>query len=128
LSCSFSLEHLFYITDASSRCNRAPTQEAFALEGVAMMKRSSLLMTVALALAGEAGLADAADVAAGKAKVDAICAECHEAADWQGSGEAELAKLIDGVAKGTSKHPKKKLELTDADVANIAAYWASAAK
>jgi cytochrome c553 len=93
-----------------------------------MMKRSSLLMTVALALAGQAGLADAADVAAGKAKVEAVCAECHEAADWQDSGEAELAKLIDGVAKGTSKHPKKKLDLTDTDVANIAAYWASAAK
>jgi len=93
-----------------------------------MMKTSSLLMTAALALAGRAGLADPADVAAGKAKVDAVCAECHEAADWQGTGEAELAKLIDGVAKGTSKHPKKKVELTDADVANIAAYWASAAK
>ena len=93
-----------------------------------MMKRSSLLMTAALALAGQAGLADAADVAAGKAKVDAVCAECHEAADWQGSGEAELAKLIDGVAKGTTRHPKKKVELTDADVANVAAYWASAAK
>lgn len=54
-----------------------------------MMKRSSLLMTAALALAGQAGLADAADVAAGQAKVDAVCAECHEAADWQGTGEAE---------------------------------------
>ena len=93
-----------------------------------MMKRSSLLMTAALALAGQAGLADAADVAAGKAKVDEVCAECHEAADWKGTAEAELAKLIDGVAKGTTKHAKKKLELTDADVANIAAYWASAAK
>ena len=92
-----------------------------------MMKRSSLLMAAALALAGQAGLADAADVAAGKAKVDAICAECHEAADWQGTGEAELAKLIDGVAKGTTKHPKK-LQLTDADIANVAAYWASVAK
>ncbi len=92
-----------------------------------MMKRSSLLMTAALALAGQAGLADAADVAAGKAKVDAVCAECHEPADWQGTSETELAKLIDGVTKGTSKHPKK-LQLTDADVANIAAYWASAAK
>ena len=93
-----------------------------------MLNRSRLLMTAAFALAGQAGLADTADVAAGKAKVDAICAECHEAADWQGTSEAELAKLIDGVAKGTSKHPKKKVELTDADVANIAAYWASVAK
>ena len=92
-----------------------------------MMKRSSLLMAAALALAGQAGLADAADVAGGKAKVDAICAECHEAADWQGTGEPELAKLIDGVAKGTTKHPKK-LQLTDADIANVAAYWASGAK
>jgi mono/diheme cytochrome c family protein len=76
---------------------------------------------------GQAGGTYAADAAAGKAKVDAICAECHEAADFQGTSEADLAKLIDGVAKGTTKHAKK-LELTDADVANIAAYWASGAK
>jgi mono/diheme cytochrome c family protein len=92
-----------------------------------MTGRTTLAVTAALVLAGAAGQASAADAAAGKAKVDAVCAECHEAADWQGTSEADLAKMIGGVAKGTTKHAKK-LDLTDADVANVAAYWASAAK
>ena len=92
-----------------------------------MTGRTTLAVITALVLAGAAGQADAADAAAGKAKVDAICAECHEAADFEGTSEADLAKLIGGVAGGTHKHPKK-LQLTDADVANIAAYWASGAK
>ncbi len=94
-----------------------------------MTRRSTLFVTAALVLAGPAGVTDvrAADVAAGKAKVDEVCSECHEAADWKGTSEADLAKLIDGVAKGTTKHEKKKLQLTDADIANVAAYWASVA-
>jgi cytochrome c553 len=74
-----------------------------------------------------AGQARAADAAAGKAKVDAVCHECHETADFEGTSEADLAKQIAAVAKGEHKHPKK-LTLTDDDIANIAAYWASAAK
>ena len=78
-----------------------------------MTHRSVLLVTAALVLAGRAGLADAADVAAGKAKVDGVCAECHEAADWKGTSEAELAKLIDGVAKGTTKREPPGLFVVD---------------
>ena len=50
-----------------------------------------------------------------------------ETADFEGTSEADLAKQIAAVAKGEHKHPKK-LTLTDDDIANIAAYWASAAK
>jgi mono/diheme cytochrome c family protein len=49
------------------------------------------------------------------------------AEDWKGIAEAELNTMIKGVVAGSAKHPKK-LELSDADVANIAAYWASVAK
>lgn len=70
------------------------------------------------------GTAQAADVAAGKAKTETICNECHEAADWQGEGEADLQALIKDVVAGKVKHPKK-LQLSDAEIANIAAYWAA---
>lgn len=68
--------------------------------------------------------ATAADLDAGKAKVQQICGKCHEAADWKGQSEAQIQGKIQGVVAGKTQHPKK-LDLTDADVANIAAYWAS---
>ena len=92
-----------------------------------MFKTSFSMVAASLILAGLASQANAGDVAAGKAIMDKTCSACHEAADWHGTSEAELVKLVDGVAKGTTMH-KKKLTLTDADVANIAAYWAAAAK
>lgn len=68
--------------------------------------------------------ASAADVAAGKAKTEEICAECHDPADWEGEDAASLEAMIRDVNSGAVKH-KKKLDLTDADIANIAAFWAS---
>jgi cytochrome c553 len=58
--------------------------------------------------------------------VQQICSKCHEAGDWKGKSEAEIQGKIQNVVAGKTKHPKK-LDLTDADIANIAAYWASAA-
>lgn len=90
-----------------------------------MLQRSMMLSTSVLLL-GMTSVVQAADVAAGKQRVDAVCAECHEAADWKDSSEAELQALIKDAVAGTVKHPKK-LQLSEADIANIAAYWASAA-
>ena len=84
-------------------------------------------MSLAFALLGGALDAAAADVEVGKAKVQQVCSECHEAADWKGKSEADLQAKIGSVVAGKVKHPKK-LQLTDAEIAGIAAYWASAAK
>ena len=81
---------------------------------------------VSCILLAAAGAAVAADVEAGKAKVQQICSKCHEVGDWKGKSEAQIQGKIQNVVAGKTKHPKK-LDLTDADVANIASYWASAA-
>jgi cytochrome c553 len=73
-----------------------------------------------------AAVATAADADAGKAKVQQVCSKCHEVGDWKGKSATEIQGKIQNVVAGKTKHPKK-LDLTDADVANIAAYWASAA-
>jgi cytochrome c553 len=70
--------------------------------------------------------ADTADTDAGKAKVQAICSKCHETGDWKGQSAAQIQAKIQNVVAGKTKHPKK-LDLTDADIANVAAYWATAA-
>ncbi len=79
---------------------------------------------VSCALLTLTGGATAADLEAGKAKVEQVCGKCHEAADWKGKSEAEIRSRIQDVLAGKTKHPKK-LDVTDADIANIAAYWAS---
>lgn len=65
----------------------------------------------------------AGDAAAGKAKADA-CADCHEAADFAGEDVSALTQMIKDVASGKTKH-KAKIEVSDADAADIAAFWAS---
>lgn len=64
----------------------------------------------------------AADVQAGKAASQAKCIECHEADDWEGESVASLESLIRDIVAGSVKH-RKPLQLTPAEVADIAAYW-----
>jgi mono/diheme cytochrome c family protein len=90
------------------------------------MMRQLMVAGASLAMSCWTLGAHAADLAAGKAKVDEICSECHEAADWEGEDAASLEAMIKDVVSGKFKH-KKKLDLTEADIANVAAYWASAA-
>ena len=76
-----------------------------------------------LGLAGFSGVASA-DAAAGKAKFEATCAECHEAGDFAGEDAAALtATLKKGVA-GQQKH-KTALKLSDAEIADLAAYMSA---
>lgn len=79
---------------------------------------------VSCVLLTAAAVATAADVDAGKAKVQQICSKCHEVGDWKGKSAAEIQGKIQNVLAGKTKHPKK-LDLTDADVANIAEYWSA---
>ena len=50
------------------------------------------------------------------------CVACHEADDWEGEDAASLESLISDIVAGKVKH-KSKLELSPAEIANIAAYW-----
>jgi mono/diheme cytochrome c family protein len=75
--------------------------------------------------AAASGAVSTADVQAGKAKVQQICADCHEPADFKSQSEVQLRAKISDVVAGKVKH-KKKLTLTDQEISDIAAYWASA--
>jgi len=89
--------------------------------------RTALILPLAAASLAWTMPADAADVAAGKNAAQAQCIECHEADDWEGEDAASLESLIRDIVAGKVKH-KKKLELSAADIANIAAYWGAAGK
>ena len=87
------------------------------------MMRFLTVAAATAALAFAFGSAQAGDAAAGKAKADA-CADCHAPEDFAGSDVAELTQAIKDVASGATKH-KSKVEVSDADAADIAAYWAA---
>jgi mono/diheme cytochrome c family protein len=87
--------------------------------------RSVLATCSAALLLGLAGMAQAGDPAVGKAEVEAVCSECHEAAEWGEEDAASLQAKIKNVVAGKVKH-KKKLALSDEEIASIAAYWATA--
>ncbi|MDE2578060.1 MAG: cytochrome c [Hyphomicrobiales bacterium] len=88
------------------------------------------------ALLGAPALATAGDIAAGKLKARA-CQTCHgmdglskipEAPNLAGQVESYLAKALDEFRKGVRKNDMMSLVapgLSDADVANLAAYYAS---
>ena len=68
------------------------------------------------------GAAIAADPDAGKAIVDKVCSKCHVKSDRKGQDAAALESAIKKVVAGQTKH-KKKLTLTDKEIADVAAYW-----
>lgn len=92
--------------------------------------------TLILALMATLGAANAADIEAGKAK-SAMCAACHGAngisasplwPNLAGQKEAYLAKQIRAFKSGERKDPSMApmvAALTDADIDNLAAYYAS---
>ena len=70
----------------------------------------------------------AADAAAGKAKVDQQCVECHRPSDWNGETTATLESLLKDIVAGKVPHRKRALQLSEQDVVNIAAYWTGGGK
>ena len=91
--------------------------------------RLNRVVMVAVAGLGVAGwsLAANADAAAGKAKFEAACAECHEAADFEGEDAKALADSIKKIAAGQTKH-KAEIKLSDAEIADVAAFMAGGGK
>ena len=93
----------------------------------ARMSRQLQTILMVTALFGASGAVHAADVQAGRTAAQSKCAQCHDADDWEGESAASLESLIRDIVAGKVKH-KAKLELTAAEVANIAAYWAAGKK
>ena len=99
------------------------------------MKRQILAVLSALTLAASANVAIAGDAAAGKAKA-ASCGGCHGTMgisavptypNLAGQKEAYLAKQMKAFKDGTRKDPTMNAmaaPLSDADMANISAYYA----
>ena len=91
------------------------------------MKMSEILV-VAVAGLGAAGwsMAASADAAAGKAKFEAACAECHEAGDFEGEDAKALAETIKKIVGRQQKH-KRGIKLSAAEITDVAGYMAAAA-
>jgi mono/diheme cytochrome c family protein len=87
------------------------------------------IFAVAIATMGLVGFSGVAcaDAAAGKAKFSTACAECHEVADFEGEDAAALTATVKKIVAGQQKH-KTALKLTDAEIADVAAYIASGGK
>jgi mono/diheme cytochrome c family protein len=91
-----------------------------------MSKVPGTLLAI-LASFGVGGVALAADTQAGRSVAQSKCAECHDADDWEGEDAASLESLIRDIVAGKVKH-KRKLELSAAEIADIAAYWGAGGK
>ena len=105
--------------------SRTGTTQGARNSGIAGVALCPASMAAALLLSGVS--ASAADIAAGKAAAQAKCIQCHEADDWEGEDAASLESLIRDIVAGKVKH-KGKLDLSPAEIANIAAYWGTGGK
>lgn len=91
-----------------------------------MRSGQAALLMASLACAAFASVAHA-DAAAGKATFARVCAECHEAGDFQGEDRGELDATLRSIVAGTTRH-KEPFKLTDAQIADVAAYMAGGGK
>jgi mono/diheme cytochrome c family protein len=88
-----------------------------------MKIKALMVVSVAAVFAGygSTALADA------KKTFNDTCAECHEAADFEGEDAKALEATIKKISAGQMKH-KKAIKLTDADAAAMAAFMAGGGK
>jgi mono/diheme cytochrome c family protein len=68
-----------------------------------------------------------ADVAAGKARFNAVCGECHDSADFENENPQALAATLRRIVSGELRH-KKPLQLSDREIQDIAAYMSTGGK
>lgn len=81
---------------------------------------SAAALTLLLAGAAQAG----GDAAAGQTVFEANCAECHYEDDYSGEPEADIKAKIKAIVSGETEHESLD-KLSEADIANVAAYFAS---
>ena len=91
------------------------------------LRRGTAVVALAAAGAVLAVWPAGADVAAGKAKFNAVCAECHDSADFEGEDLNGLRDTLRRISQGEITH-KKSVRLSDQEIADLAAYMASGGK
>jgi mono/diheme cytochrome c family protein len=116
-----------------------PRVAAQPLRDGAAPKRRKALKINALTIAGSSAALIAAgvlvlgvdparaDVAAGKARFNAVCGECHDSADFENENPQALANTLRRIVAGELKH-KKSLKLSDKEIRDIAAYMSTGGK
>ena len=89
------------------------------------------ILAVTWALIGIAMLAPSgawADAAAGKAKFDAACSECHEPSDFAGKAPDKMKHKLPDMVNGTTKHKGHGKALTPAEADDLVAYFGTLKK
>jgi mono/diheme cytochrome c family protein len=90
--------------------------------------RTMVMSTAVMALATW-GAAAHADAAAAKKQFADVCSECHEVGDFEGESAADITAATKNIVAGgkmkNGKPHKKALKLTDAEIADLAAYMAA---
>ncbi len=85
------------------------------------MKKLTIALLVA-PLVVFSGAALAGDAAAGKAKAE-TCMDCHAGEDFEGMTLDEIIAANKAVLAGEQRHPPGLEEITEADVADISAFF-----
>ena len=88
------------------------------------MKRLWTAMIVPLAFFGASAFADG-HIEAGKAVFEENCADCHYEDDFAGESKDDIMALINGVVGGEVEHKADLSGLSEEDLSNVAAYFAS---
>ena len=65
------------------------------------------------------------DADAGKATYEDDCANCHYEDDFADEAESDLATMLAAIRSGETRHRPPLKDLTDEEIANLAAFFAS---
>ena len=90
------------------------------------MSRHTMAFIAVAAALGASAAVNATDASAGGKIVAQVCSACHDPASWKGKSATQIDALIHKVGAGKVMHPIK-LTLTNAQMADVAAYWAQEA-
>jgi mono/diheme cytochrome c family protein len=109
---------------------RPPRTGPIATGGNVLRINALTIGTVAVATVAAVWIgstARGADVSAGKVRFNAACGSCHDAADFEGENPQALVATLRRLASGELKH-KKPLQLSDSEMADVAAYMSTGGK
>lgn len=79
----------------------------------------------ALALFAAGAAQAGGDADAGLVVFENACAECHYEDDYSGESEADIAAMTKAIVEGATEHDEPLDQLSEADIANVSAYFAS---
>lgn len=88
------------------------------------MRKLIALFALPLFFFGASAFADG-HMEAGKAKFEAVCADCHYEDDFAGTPKDEMKSMIKAVAAGEVEHDEDLSGLTDEEISGLAAYFSS---